>query len=235
MALKPPAKPPTTQRDWDQWTRSVAVVPDKDSTGADELRDNSVTNVKLRDSVAVSVIGRASATDGDPADIVATSNDTILRRTGDALGFGSVTLAMVPDNLLTYAKLQDVSATDMLLGRSTADAGDIEEIPCTAAGRALLDDADAATQRTTLGLGTAATKSTGTSGDAVPLLNGANTWSEAQTLTKPPVLPSHVISSLPSASPAAQLIYVSDESGGAVLAFSDGADWRRVTDRAVVT
>lgn len=32
-------------------------------------------------------------------------------------------------------------------------------------------------------LGTAATKNTGTSGDAVPLLNGANTWSGAQTLT----------------------------------------------------
>lgn len=53
---------------------------------------------------------------------------------------------------ITYGKLQDVSATDKLLGRSTAGAGDIEEITCTAAGRALLDDADAAAQRVTLGL-----------------------------------------------------------------------------------
>lgn len=30
------------------------------------------------------------------------------------------------------------------------------------------------------------------------------------------------------------LIYVYDETGGAVLAFSDGTNWRRVTDRAVV-
>lgn len=57
------------------------------------------------------------------------------------------------DNSITYAKIQNVSATDKLLGRSTAGAGDVEEIPCTAAGRALLDDADAAAQRTTLGLG----------------------------------------------------------------------------------
>jgi len=51
----------------------------------------------------------------------------------------------------------NVSATDKLLGRSTAGAGAVEEITLTSAGRALLDDADAAAQRTTLGLGTAAT------------------------------------------------------------------------------
>ena len=40
-----------------------------------------------------------------------------------------------------------------------------------------------ATVRTSLGLGTAAVKNTGTSGDAVPLLDQANTWSAAQTFT----------------------------------------------------
>jgi hypothetical protein len=30
-------------------------------------------------------------------------------------------------------------------------------------------------------------------------------------------------------------IYVTDEAGGAVPAFSDGTNWRRVTDRAVVS
>lgn len=50
------------------------------------------------------------------------------------------------------------SATDKLAGRSTAGAGAAEDITCTAAGRALLDDATAADQRSTLGLGTAATQ-----------------------------------------------------------------------------
>jgi hypothetical protein len=32
-----------------------------------------------------------------------------------------------------------------------------------------------------------------------------------------------------------QIIYVSDETGGATLAFSDGTDWRRVQDRVVIS
>lgn len=59
---------------------------------------------------------------------------------------------------VTYAKIQNISATDKLLGRATAGAGVIEEIACTAAGRALLDDASASAQRTTLGLNTMATQ-----------------------------------------------------------------------------
>jgi lysophospholipase L1-like esterase len=46
----------------------------------------------------------------------------------------------------------------------------------------------------------------------------------------------YTIATLPSAAAASgQVIHVSDESGGAVLAFSDGTNWRRVTDRAVVS
>ena len=65
--------------------------------------------------------------------------------------------ASIADDAITYVKIQNVTATDRLLGRSSADAGVIEEIICTAAGRALLDDLSAAAQRTTLGLGTIAT------------------------------------------------------------------------------
>lgn len=50
------------------------------------------------------------------------------------------------------------------------------------------------------------------------------------------VLPSYTISSLPDASVNINgVIMVSDEVGGAVTAFSDGANWRRTTDRAVVS
>ena len=49
------------------------------------------------------------------------------------------------------------------------------------------------------------------------------------------VLPSFVVSSLPSVTPAGQMLFVTDETGGAVPAFSDGTNWRRVTDRQIVS
>lgn len=52
----------------------------------------------------------------------------------------------------TTASGLTVSATDRLLGRSTAGAGAVEEITCTSFARTLLDDADAATAQTTLGI-----------------------------------------------------------------------------------
>ncbi|HEX3486129.1 MAG TPA: DUF2793 domain-containing protein [Micropepsaceae bacterium] len=54
-------------------------------------------------------------------------------------------------------------------------------------------------------------------------------------VTGPVRVGSSTVSGLPSANPAGQVLYVSNESGGAVIAFSDGTNWRRVTDRAVVS
>ncbi|HWA61928.1 MAG TPA: hypothetical protein VG939_11170, partial [Caulobacteraceae bacterium] len=47
----------------------------------------------------------------------------------------------------------------------------------------LSDLGSVAAARGNLGLGTAATRDTGTSGSSVPLLDGANTWSSAQTFS----------------------------------------------------
>jgi len=48
-------------------------------------------------------------------------------------------------------------------------------------------------------------------------------------------LKSYTIAALPVVTTAAGLIYVSDETGGAVPCFSDGTNWRRVTDRAIAS
>jgi len=61
---------------------------------------------------------------------VATSSTGITELTGDVTagpGSGSQ-VATIPNDTVTYAKMQNISATDRLLGRDTAGAGDTEEL-----------------------------------------------------------------------------------------------------------
>lgn len=48
-------------------------------------------------------------------------------------------------------------------------------------------------------------------------------------------LPSYTVLTLPDVPTNPGMIFVSDETGGAVPAFSDGTNWRRCTDRAIVS
>jgi hypothetical protein len=85
---------------------------------------------------------------------------------------GTIATADIANDAVTYAKMQNVSATDRLIGRSSAGAGDPEEIVCTAAGRALIDDADAAAQRATLSAAASGANSDITSLAALASING---------------------------------------------------------------
>lgn len=71
---------------------------------------------------------------------------------GALAGRNTVGTSDIDNQAVTYAKLQNVSAADKILGRTSAGSGSVEEIACTAAARALLDDASAADMVTTLGL-----------------------------------------------------------------------------------
>jgi len=135
--------------------------------GTAAIADSAITAVKILNNTITSVKFLAGAVDVT------------------AIGSGAVTTAKLDTDAVTYDKLQNVSATDRLLGRSTAGAGNVEEITCTAAGRALLDDADAATQRATLGLGTIATgNGTWTNGGSFSgTSSGTNTGDQTITLT----------------------------------------------------
>jgi len=95
----------------------------------------------------------SGVTDGSKGDITVSGSGATW-----TINANAVVTADIAGSAVTYAKIQNVSATDRLLGRSTAGAGVVEEIACTAAGRALIDDADAAAQRTTLGLGSISTQ-----------------------------------------------------------------------------
>jgi hypothetical protein len=126
-------------------------------------RTNGKLYIKNAAGSMVEIGGSGGVSDGDKGDITVS---------------GSGATWTIDNDVVSYAKIQNVSATDRLLGRSTAGAGDIEEIVCTAAGRALLDDADAAAQLVTLGA--AAVGQTTHVGTTAIALNRA---SAAQVLT----------------------------------------------------
>ena len=61
-------------------------------SGTISVATNGITDTLLRDSVALSVIGRSANSTGDPADIAAGTDHQVLRRSGTSLGFGSIAL-----------------------------------------------------------------------------------------------------------------------------------------------
>lgn len=67
-------------------------------------------------------------------------------------------------------------------------------------------------------------------------LNLALTTDGKDAMEAPLVLETYTVATVPTASSWTQgLIYVSDETGGATVAFSDGTNWRRVQDRVIVS
>lgn len=54
------------------------------------------------------------------------------------------------------------------------------------------------------------------------------------TMTGPLIMPTYLKASLPSASTyAGSMVYVSDLTGGAEFCYSDGSNWRRLSDRSL--
>lgn len=105
------------------------------STG--KIAADAVTFAKMQNIATDRLIGRDTAASGDPEEISIggglefTGAGGIQRSalTGDVTASAGSNTTTIPNDTVTYAKMQNISATARILGRKTAAAGDTEE--CT--------------------------------------------------------------------------------------------------------
>ncbi len=92
------------------------------TVGTAQITNNAVDNTKIRDCVALSVIGRSANSTGDPADIAAGTDGHVLRRSGTTLGFGTVPSTSIT-GLGTMA-LQNADAVAITGGTFSSSSAD---------------------------------------------------------------------------------------------------------------
>lgn len=96
---------PTNQREWDQWSRDVAVTPDANSVGTVELKDAQVTYAKLQNVEPVSVIGNLQATVSEPGPITASADNLFLARRSGLLTFDILADTDIPSTIARDAEV----------------------------------------------------------------------------------------------------------------------------------
>ena len=98
------------------------------------ITNNAVTDAKLRQGAARSVIGVTGNATANVANIQGTT-DQVLRVTtaGTGLSFGTVATGGITNSAITYAKIQNAAANNVLLGNNNGAATAYEEISVAAA------------------------------------------------------------------------------------------------------
>ena len=148
------------------------------------VADGVISNAKLRDSAALSVIGRSANSTGDAADIAAGTDGHVLRRSGTTLGFGTIATAGIANNAVTLAKLA-TQTNNTILGNvsgSTAVPTALTATQVTAllnAATTSLQGAMSAADKTKLD--GVATSATANSSDATLLARANHTGTQSYT------------------------------------------------------
>lgn len=134
--------------------QTITLTGDVTGTGtgsfATAIAANAVVDADLRQSAALSVIGRSAGSTGNVADIAAGSDGHALRRSGTTLGFGTLAAGAFASNTIAYATLVNSAAAGLsVLGRSANSAGALDEIAAGSDGHVLRRSSS-----TVLGFGT---------------------------------------------------------------------------------
>jgi hypothetical protein len=110
---------------------------------------NTVDPIVL-DTTELSFVQTGGSESYTAGDAIAFSGSTINVKYDDStINLNGSNQLQIKDKGVSFAKIQDLNANTLL---GSIAGGSVEEITLTSAGRALLDDADAEAQRTTLGL-----------------------------------------------------------------------------------
>ena len=83
---------------------SGVVTTPSATNPATSITNNAITNAMLRQGAALSVIGRATNTLGNVADIAAATANHVLRRVGTTLGFGFLDVASITTGIFAIAR-----------------------------------------------------------------------------------------------------------------------------------
>lgn len=141
------------------------------TTTAVNVYSDSGLSVSLGSTITSDAIGRfpiAYQSESTPYRVIIADADGVELADVDPYYFGASNVA----GSIALTALENI-ATNKLLGRATAGTGAVEQIDLTAAGRALIDDATAAAQRTTLDVPSNADLAAAVA--AVSIGNGAQT------------------------------------------------------------
>lgn len=109
------------------------------ASGVITIDANVISNSKIRQSAAYSVIGNSTSATANVGDISASSDGTVLRRSGTAIGFGAIDLSLsaaVGTSRLAFSNLAQGDALSVV-GRSANSTGDLATIAAGSSGQVL--------------------------------------------------------------------------------------------------
>jgi hypothetical protein len=86
------------------------------------IDNNVISNAKIRQSAALSVIGRSANSTGNVADIAAGTDGHVLRRSGTTLDFGQVDTAGIANSAVTLAKIASIASNRILANVTASNA-----------------------------------------------------------------------------------------------------------------